>query len=102
MLEERGRAMKVFLRFLTSNFQDSPLSLFSVNLKRNHVLMIIFQSITAHNTPYEFFKKRYTEYLKTGLTIEDLDKIASSKSEYESAQEMNKYRKDLFKDILDY
>ncbi len=55
-----------------------------------------------YNTPYETFKEKYIEYLKPGLTIEDLDKIAYSKSDYESAQEMSKYKKDLFKEIFNH
>ena len=55
-----------------------------------------------YNTPYETFKEKYIEYLKPGLTIEDLDKIAYAKSDYESAQEMNKYKKELFKEIFNH
>ncbi len=45
-----------------------------------------------YNTPYELFKEKYIKYLKEGLTIEYLDKIAYSKSDYESAQEMHNTR----------
>ncbi|MHB8348661.1 MAG: integrase catalytic domain-containing protein [Acidiferrobacterales bacterium] len=53
-----------------------------------------------YNTPYETFKEKYIEYLKPGLTIANLDKIAYAQSDYESAQDMAKYKKELFKEIF--
>ena len=51
--------------------------------------------------PYEKFKslKEAGQYLRDGLTFEDLDKIAYAKSDNEYAKEMQKEKENLFKNF---
>ena len=53
----------------------------------------------VYETPYEHFKKipGATEYLREGLTFDDLDKIALEKSDNECAKMMQKAKIELFK-----
>ncbi len=53
-----------------------------------------------YNPPYELFKEKYRMYLKEGLSIEELDKIAYKMSDYESAKLMKSNKDELFKGIF--
>ena len=52
-------------------------------------------------TPYDKFKSipNFEKYLKAGIRIQDLDRIAYLKSDNDFAEEMQKAREELFKNF---
>ena len=55
----------------------------------------------TYMTPYDKFKSihGFEKYLKTGIKIQNLDKIAYAKSDNDFAEEMQKAREELFKNF---